>query len=646
MARNRANRHNSASAQRDETPLLRVFTCGSVDDGKSTLIGRLLFETGQIYADQLAALQQDPVKDGRDSDADLALLVDGLNAEREQGITIDVAYRYVSTPTRRFIFADTPGHVQYTRNMATGASKADVAILLIDARHGVVEQTKRHACIISLMGLSRIVVAVNKMDRVDYDQSAFNAIDVAFRDLAKDLDVHDIMTIPISALKGENITTRTAEMPWYKGPSLLSYLEQLDVEKPSLDRPFRMPVQWVNRPNTDFRGYCGTIAAGTISVGDPVKVLPSGQSSTVKEIWLYKDRLDHARSDQAVTLVLDDDIDVSRGDILCSDQHPAKVADQFQAHFIWMGENALFPGRQYIIQTTNAQTVGSVTALKYRIDIRDMSRAAAKSLQLNDIGVVNLSLSRPIAFDAYKDNKKTGAFIVIDRLSGRTVGAGRLNFALRRAHNIVRQDLQVDAALRAEQKGQRPAVLWFTGLSGAGKSTIANLLDQALFERGHHSYILDGDNVRHGLSRDLGFTEADRIENIRRIGEVAYLMSEAGLIVICSFISPYRAERHMVRDRLGDRRFFEIFIDTPLSVAEERDVKGLYKRARAGEIKNFTGIDSDYQPPENPALRIDTTKMSAEEGATAILALLEKSNCLKPAPQPASQTMTAADKDL
>lgn len=602
---------------------LRVFTCGSVDDGKSTLIGRLLYDSKLIYEDQMAAIERDSKASGTTGERpDLALLVDGLAAEREQGITIDVAYRFFSTDKRKFIIADTPGHVQYTRNMATGASTADVAILLIDARYGVVEQTRRHAYIASLLGIPQVVVAVNKMDLVDFDQSVFNAIDVDFRDFASQLSFKDIMTIPVSALDGDNVTIRSDKAAWYHGPSLLSFLETVVVDRESLEAPLRLPVQWVNRPNLDFRGFSGTIVAGTVSKGQEIIAMPSGKRSKVKDIVLYKDKLEHARQDQAVTVTLEDEIDISRGDMICGIDHPTDVADQFQAHLIWMDDDKLFPGRQYIIRTNNASVSGSVTALKHRVDIEDFSEAAAKTLELNEIGVVTLSLSKPIPFDSYVNTRATGAFIVVDRLTNRTVGAGMLDFALRRARNIVRQDLVVDSVDRAAQKGQQPTVLWFTGLSGSGKSTIANLVDKALFERGHHTYTLDGDNVRHGLNRDLGFTKEDRIENIRRIGEVAKLMSDAGLIVMCSFISPYRAERQMVRNILGDDEFFEIFIDTPLAVAEERDVKGLYKRARAGEIQNFTGIDSEYQPPVNPDLRIDTTALSPDEAAEQVLDLL------------------------
>ena len=602
---------------------LRVFTCGSVDDGKSTLIGRLLYDSKLIYEDQMTAIEKDSKTSGTTGEKpDLALLVDGLAAEREQGITIDVAYRFFSTDRRKFIIADTPGHVQHTRNMATGGSTADVAILLIDARHGVVEQTYRHAFIASLLGIPQVVVCVNKMDLVDFDQSVFNAIDVDFRAFASSLTFDDIMTIPVSALNGDNVTTRSDKTAWYKNSSLLRFLEETDVDRNSLEAPFRLPVQWVNRPNLDFRGFSGTIASGTVSKGDEIITMPSGKRSRVADIILHTQHLEHARQDQAVTLTLEDEIDISRGDMICRTDQPADVADQFQAHLIWMDDSKLFPGRQYIIRTANASITGSITALKHRIEVADFSEAAAKTLELNEIGIVTLSLSHPIPFDAYARNRKTGAFVVVDRLNNRTIGAGMIDFALRRAKNIVRQDLIVDRIARASQKGQQPTVLWFTGLSGSGKSTIANLVDQALFERGHHTYTLDGDNVRHGLNRDLGFTKEDRIENIRRIGEVAKLMSHAGLIVMCSFISPYRTERQMVRDLLDEDEFFEIFIDTPLAIAEDRDVKGLYKRARAGEIKNFTGIGSEYQPPVKPDLRIDTTATPAPDAAEQVLDLL------------------------
>ncbi len=608
----------------EKKSFLRVFTCGSVDDGKSTLIGRLLYDSKLIYEDQMASIERDSKASGTQGEKpDLALLVDGLAAEREQGITIDVAYRFFSTDKRKFIIADTPGHVQYTRNMATGASTADVAILLIDARYGVMEQTRRHAFIASLLGIPQVVVAVNKMDLVDFDQGKFNEIDEAFREFAKKLNFKDIMTIPVSALDGDNVTTKSDAAPWYRGPSLLEFLEVVEVDRQSLEAPFRLPVQWVNRPNLDFRGFSGTIASGTISKGDEIMAMPSGKRSKVKDIVLYKESLDHARQDQAVTITLEDEIDISRGDMICTPDLPNEVADQFQAHLIWMDDTRLFPGRQYIIRTANTAVAGSVTALKHRIDVADFTEAAAKTLELNEIGVVTLSLTKPIPFDAYLNNRTTGAFVVVDRMTNRTVGAGTIDFALRRSKNIVRQDFTVDYQARAEQKGQKPATLWFTGLSGSGKSTIANHVDQLLFERGRHTYTLDGDNIRHGLNRDLGFAKEDRVENIRRIGEVSRLMNNAGLITMCSFISPYRAERQMVRSKAGEGAFIEIFVDTPLDVAEKRDVKGLYKRARAGEIKNFTGIDSEYQPPQNPEIHIDTVKTSAEAAAQQIVDYLE-----------------------
>lgn len=605
---------------------LRFITCGSVDDGKSTLIGRLLYDSKLIYEDQLASIEKDSKKSGTQGDKmDLALLVDGLAAEREQGITIDVAYRFFSTDKRKFIVADTPGHVQYTRNMATGASTANVAILLIDARYGVQEQTRRHASIASLLGIRHVVVAINKMDLNDFDQAIYNQIEVDFRKFAKDLDFKEIVCVPISALDGDNVIQRSERSNWYQGPTLLSYLEDVDVEERSLDSPFRLPVQWVNRPNLDFRGFSGTIASGVINQGDEIIVTPSGKRSRIKEIVTFDGNRKTAREDMAVTLTLEDEIDISRGDMICGTDSPAEQADQFQANIIWMDESKLYPGRQYLLKTTNSNTPARVTTLKHRIDINDFSEVAAKTLELNEIGVVNISLSKPIAFDSYKSNRHTGAFILIDRQTNATVGAGMLNFALRRAQNVVWQDMATDKAARADQKGQKPTLLWFTGLSGSGKSTIANLVDKQLQAIGQHTYTLDGDNVRHGLNRDLGFTKADRVENIRRIGEVSKLMLDAGLITMAAFISPYRAERQSIREMLSDDEFIEIFVDTPLEVAEARDVKGLYARARAGEIKNFTGIDSEYQPPENAEISVNTIDMSAEEAAEMIVNyLLEK----------------------
>ena len=622
--------HAYLRAQENKS-FLRFITCGSVDDGKSTLIGRLLYDSKLIYEDQLASIEKDSKKSGTQGDRpDLALLVDGLAAEREQGITIDVAYRFFSTDKRKFIVADTPGHVQYTRNMATGASTADVAILLIDARYGVQEQTRRHAFIASLLGIRHVVVAINKMDLVDFDQRVYNDIEVAFRAFAKDLNFSEIRCIPLSALDGDNVINRSERSDWYSGPSLLEYLENVDVDKTDQTAPFRLPVQWVNRPNLNFRGFSGTVSSGTIEVGDEIIVIPSGKRSKVKEIVTFDGKLDKAGPDMAITLTLKDEIDISRGDIICKTDAPAEQADQFQAHLIWMSENPLFPGRQYLLKTANKTVPASVSNLKHRIDINDFSPSSANTLALNEIGVVTLGLTAPIAFDPYEDNRQTGAFILIDRQTHETVGAGMLDFALRRAKNVVWQDLDVGKTARAAQKLQKPALLWFTGLSGSGKSTIANLVDKRLLDLGRHTYTLDGDNVRHGLNRDLGFTKADRVENIRRIGEVARLMVDAGLITMASFISPYRAERQMARELLEDGEFIEIFVNTPLEVAEARDVKGLYARARAGEIKNFTGIDSEYQPPENPELIVNTTEMSAEESAEMIIAYLTDNGYLTP----------------
>ena len=610
-------------AQEDKS-FLRFITCGSVDDGKSTLIGRLLYDSKLIYEDQLASIEKDSKKSGTQGDKiDLALLVDGLAAEREQGITIDVAYRFFSTDKRKFIVADTPGHVQYTRNMATGASTADVAVLLIDARYGVQEQTRRHAFIVSLLGVKHVVVAINKMDLNDFDQSVYNDIEVDFREFSKDLGFTDISCIPMSALDGDNVTIRSDKSDWYKGPTLLEYLEVVDVDKVTLDAPFRLPVQWVNRPNLDFRGFSGTIASGTVEVGDEIIVIPSGKRSTVKEIVTFDGNRDIAREDMAVTLTLNDEIDISRGDIICKKGNPAEQADQFQAHLLWMSTNDLYPGRQYLLKTGNKTVPASVLKLKHRIDINDFSEVAVNTLALNEVGVATLSLSAPIAFDAYGDNRNTGSFILIDRQTNETVGVGMLDFALRRASNVVWQDLDVNKSVRAEQKNQKPALLWFTGLSGSGKSTIANLVEKRLLDLGRHTYTLDGDNVRHGLNRDLNFSKADRVENIRRIGEVARLMVDAGLITMASFISPYRAERQMARNLLEDGEFIEIFVNTPLEVAEARDVKGLYAKARSGEIKNFTGIDSEYQAPENPEIEVNTVETSADDAAEMIVTYLK-----------------------
>jgi len=608
---------------------LRFITCGSVDDGKSTLIGRLLYDSKLIYEDQLASIEKDSKKSGTQGDKiDLALLVDGLAAEREQGITIDVAYRFFSTDKRKFIVADTPGHVQYTRNMATGASTADVAVLLIDARYGVQEQTRRHAYIVSLLGVKHVVVAINKMDINGFDQSIYNDIEVDFRNFAKDLNFDEITCIPMSALDGDNVTTKSDKSAWYKGPAFLEYLEDVDVEAAHKDAPFRLPVQWVNRPNLDFRGFSGTVASGTINVGDDIIVTPSGKRSKVKEIVTHSGNLKTAVEDMAITLTLKDEIDISRGDVICRTDSPAEQADQFQAHVLWMSEQDMFPGRQYLLKTTNKTVPASVSTLKYGVDINDFSEAAYKTLSLNEIGVVTLSLSAPIAFDAYDDNRNMGNFILIDRQTNETVGVGMLDYALRRAKNVVWQDMDVSKSARAAQKLQKPGLLWFTGLSGSGKSTIANLVEKRLLDLGRHTYTLDGDNVRHGLNRDLNFSKAGRVENIRRIGEVARLMVDAGLITMASFISPYRAERDMARNLLEEGEFIEIYVNTPLDVAESRDVKGLYAKARAGEIKNFTGIDSEYQAPENAEIVINTVDMTAEAAAELIVDYLKENGWL------------------
>ena len=608
---------------------LRFITCGSVDDGKSTLIGRLLYDSKLIYEDQLASIEKDSKKSGtQGGQMDLALLVDGLAAEREQGITIDVAYRFFSTDKRKFIVADTPGHEQYTRNMATGASTADVAILLIDSRYGVQVQTRRHAFIASLLGIKNVVVAVNKMDLNDFSQEVFNNIEVDFRDFAKDLGFNEIMCIPMSALDGDNVTTKSERTKWYKGPSLLQYLEDVDVEENSLEAPFRLPVQWVNRPNLDFRGFSGTLASGTVKVGDDITVVPSGKSSKVKSIVTYDGEIQQAREDMAITLTLEDEIDISRGDIICHKANETVSADQVQAHILWMDESELYPGRQYILKTGNKSVPASVTSLKHQIDVNDLSESSAKTLGLNQIGVCNLSLGAPIAFDSYKDNRNTGNFILIDRQTNATVGLGMIDFALRRSNNVVWQDMTVDRQARSEIKNQKPVLLWFTGLSGSGKSTIASLVEKRLLDIGRHTYTLDGDNIRHGLNRDLGFTKADRIENLRRIGDISALFVDAGLITLAAFISPYAQERLTIRNKSAEGEFVEIFVNTPLEVCEERDVKGLYARARRGEIKNFTGIDSEYQEPQSPEIEIKTTEMTPEDAAEMVVKYLEDNGYL------------------
>jgi len=606
--------------------MLRFITCGSVDDGKSTLIGRLLFESQMLTDDELAALAGESRKFGTQGDElDLALLVDGLSAEREQGITIDVAYRLFSTGRRRFIVADTPGHEQYTRNMVTGASTADAAILLVDARKGLLTQTRRHSYLVSLIGIRHLALAVNKMDLVGYSQERFREIEEAYLAFARQVGASDVTCIPVSALKGDNVVDAGSRMPWYRGPTLTDWLETVEVDEQRLQHlPFRLPVQWVNRPNPDFRGFAGTIASGTIHPGDRVKVLPSGRESRVARIVAAGGDLEQAGTGQSITLTLADEIDVTRGDLVVAAGAPAEVADQFDATVVWMGEQPMLRGRTYAMKLGAKTVAATVAPLRYRINVNTLEHLAAERLELNEIGVCELELDQPVAFDSYAENRETGGFILIDRLTNDTVGAGMLRFALRRAQSIHIQHVDVDKAARARLKGQRPCVIWLTGLSGAGKSTIANLVEKRLHAMGRHTYILDGDNVRHGLAKDLGFNDEDRVENIRRLAEVAKLMVDAGLIVLTAFISPFRAERRMARDLLGADEFVEVFVDTALDVAEQRDPKGLYKKARRGEIKNFTGIDSPYEAPEAPEIRIETAAESADRAAERIILELRR----------------------
>jgi len=610
-------------AEHERKSLLRFLTCGSVDDGKSTLIGRLLYDTKLLFEDQLAQVARDSRRYGTvGEDVDLALLVDGLQAEREQGITIDVAYRFFATERRKFIVADTPGHEQYTRNMATGASTSDLAVILVDARAGLLTQTRRHSFIVSLLGIRHVVLAVNKIDLVGFDRGVFDSIVAEYRAFAADLGFASLVPVPISARYGDNVLTRSDRLPWYSGPTLVEHLETVEVEEDRASAPFRLPVQWVSRPDLDFRGFAGTIAGGRVRPGDPVVVAKSGRTSTVKRIVTHDGDLAEAAAGDAVTLTLADEIDVSRGDVLADPAARPEVSDQVAAHLIWMHEAPLLPGRPYLLKAGTKTVSATVTELKHKIDVNTFERLAAKTLALNEVAFANLSLTEPIAFDPYAENRATGAFILIDRATNQTVGAGMIAYGLRRASNIHWQALEVNKAARAAQKGQKPAVLWFTGLSGAGKSTIANLVEKKLTASGRHTYLLDGDNVRHGLNRDLGFTDADRVENIRRVAETAKLFVDAGLIVLVSFISPFRAERRLARDLLDEGEFVEIFVDTPLAAAEARDPKGLYAKARAGQIRNFTGIDSPYEPPENAELRLDTTAKDAEALADEIVSYL------------------------
>ena len=604
--------------------LLRFLTCGSVDDGKSTLIGRLLYDSKMIFEDQLAALEADSKKIGtQGGEIDFALLVDGLAAEREQGITIDVAYRFFSTDKRKFIVADTPGHEQYTRNMVTGASTADAAIILIDARKGVLTQTRRHSYLVKLLGIRHVVLAINKMDLVDWSQETFDTILADYRAFASQIGLEDFVAIPMSALRGDNITDHSAAAPWYRGPPLMRVLEDLPVEDDLRDKPFRMPVQWVNRPNLDFRGFSGFISSGAVRPGDKIRVLPSSRESTVDRIVTQGGDLQVAVAGQSVTLTLKDEVDVSRGDVLAKADAPPAVADQFEATIVWMDDDAMLPGRPYLMKLGTRMVGAALSEPKHKINVNTLEKLAAKRLELNEIGVCNLLLDAPIAFDSYADNHDLGGFILIDRMTNRTVAAGMLHFALRRSQNVHWQALDVDKSSRAALKGQKGRVVWLTGLSGSGKSTIANLVEKKLLADARHTYLLDGDNVRHGLNKDLGFTDADRVENIRRVAEVAKLMVDAGLIVLVSFISPFRAERQMARDLMAVGEFVEVYVDTPLAVAEQRDVKGLYKKARAGELKNFTGIDSPYEAPEGPEIRLDTTALSPAQAAEQITDWLE-----------------------
>jgi bifunctional enzyme CysN/CysC len=607
--------------QHQHKTLLRFITCGSVDDGKSTLIGRLLYDSKMIFEDQLAALEADSRRVGtQGQEIDFALLVDGLAAEREQGITIDVAYRFFATEKRKFIVADTPGHEQYTRNMVTGASTADLAVILIDARKGVLTQTRRHSYLAHLIGVRHIVLAVNKMDLVGYDQMRFDAIVAEYRAFATGIGIGDFTAIPISGFKGDNITARSASMPWFDGPELMAHLETVDVDQSSAQqRPFRMPVQWVNRPHLDFRGFSGLIATGAVKPGDAVRILPSGKTSTVDRVVTLDGDLDEGVAGQSVTITLTDDVDCSRGDVIATSDAPPQAADQFETTLVWMDDAPLHIGRTYWMKLGTKTVSVTVQQPKYQINVDTMEHLAAKTLDLNAIGVAEIATDKSIVFEAYADNRALGSFILVDKMTNRTVAAGMLHFSLRRAQNVHWQSTDITREMHATLKNQKPRVLWLTGLSGSGKSTIANEVEKILALMNRHTFLLDGDNVRHGLNRDLGFTEADRIENIRRVGEVAKLMTDAGLVVITAFISPFRAEREMVRAMMRDGEFIEIYVDTPLEVAEARDVKGLYRKARAGELKNFTGIDSPYEPPANPEIRVNTVEMSARDAAEHIV---------------------------
>ena len=610
--------------EHESKDLLRFITCGSVDDGKSTLIGRLLYDSRMVFDDQMAALEADSKKVGTQGGAlDFSLLVDGLAAEREQGITIDVAYRFFATARRKFIVADTPGHEQYTRNMVTGASTADLAVVLVDARKGILTQTRRHSFLVSLLGIRQVVLAVNKMDLVDWSSEIFTEISADYRAFAASLGIDDVLCIPISGLLGDNIAAPGGNSPWYDGTSLIEHLETVPVDDARMARrPFRMPVQWVNRPDLDFRGFAGQVSSGVARPGDPVRVLPSGRTSRIARIVTLDGDLEAAEAGRSITLTLADELDVSRGDVIASADEPPETADQFETAIVWMADEELLAGRSYWLKIGARTVSAQVTEIKHRIDVNTLQESAAKTVGLNEIAVCNISLAQAVAFEPYEIDRGLGGFILMDRITNATVGAGMIRFALRRSHNIHWQALDVTREARAAAKGQKPAVVWFTGLSGSGKSTIANLVEKRLQAEGRHAVILDGDNVRHGLNRDLGFTEADRVENIRRVAEVARLMTDAGLIVLVSFISPFRAERRLARERMAEGEFIEVFVDTPLKDVEARDPKGLYAKARRGELKNFTGVDSPYEPPENAELHIDTTAMTPEDACEAIIEAL------------------------
>ena len=610
----------------EEKSLLRFITCGSVDDGKSTLIGRMLYESHMLFDDQLSSLESDSKKVGTQGDGiDFALLVDGLAAEREQGITIDVAYRFFSTDRRKYIVADTPGHEEYTRNMATGASSADVAIILVDAQQGVLTQTRRHSFIVSMVGVKKVLLAINKLDLVNYSEEIYNSIVAEYQEFANTaLNIDSITPIPISALIGDNVVHKSENTPWYNGKTILDYLETVEVQDQKIKQSFRMPVQWVNRPNSKFRGFSGLIASGKINSGDEVRILPGGNTSSIKEIVTWDGNLETATAGKSVTITLNDEIDVSRGDVIVPSKASCGEADQFQAHVLWMNDDAMLPGRQYLLKSNTQTAILTLGKLKHKIDVNTLGHLPAKTLQLNEIGVCNISLDKRIAFDSYSENQTMGGFIIIDRMSNNTVGMGLIDFALRRAENIHWQKMDVSKTSRADQKSQTPKLIWFTGLSGSGKSSIANILEKKLQSLGNHTITLDGDNIRHGLNRDLGFTEVDRVENIRRVGEVAKLMLDSGLICITSFISPFESERYMARSLVSENEFIEVFVDTPLSICEQRDVKGLYAKARSGEIPNFTGISSPFESPKNPEIRIDTTNTSAEDAANQIIEFISK----------------------